>query len=128
MHSTDWSSLHQQIIQRMQATRQIFDTFFGDEEKTDSVEQQAYQSLWLDSCVLTDVQQVAPQYDKAQCQQLLTYIEQFKQDIDKRTIGQRGRDVLDKLIPMVFARLLTQSTALTILPRITQILLNIVSR
>ncbi|WP_368902934.1 bifunctional [glutamate--ammonia ligase]-adenylyl-L-tyrosine phosphorylase/[glutamate--ammonia-ligase] adenylyltransferase, partial [Proteus mirabilis] len=125
----DWQMLYQQINQKMQAVSVIFTQLIGeDDEKEDEEDVSEFKRLWLlgrlpDSATLFH-QGLTAEDRQAICQTL----QLFRQDISKRTIGPRGRDVLDALMPKLLAKVCLQPQALVILQRITPLLLGIVSR
>lgn len=125
----DWQMLYQQINQKMQAVSVIFTQLIGeDDENEDEEDVSEFKRLWLlgrlpDSATLFH-QGLTAEDRQAICQTLRL----FRQDISKRTIGPRGRDVLDALMPKLLAKVCLQPQALVILQRITPLLLGIVSR
>ncbi|EBN0092456.1 bifunctional [glutamate--ammonia ligase]-adenylyl-L-tyrosine phosphorylase/[glutamate--ammonia-ligase] adenylyltransferase, partial [Salmonella enterica subsp. enterica serovar Virchow] len=125
----DWQMLYQQINQKMQAVSVIFTQLIGeDDENEDEEDVSEFKRLWLlgrlpDSVTLFH-QELTAEDRQAICQTL----QLFRQDISKRTIGPRGRDVLDALMPKLLAKVCLQPQALVILQRITPLLLGIVSR
>lgn len=125
----DWQMLYQQINQKMQAVSVIFTQLIGeDDENEDEEDVSEFKRLWLlgrlpDSTTLFH-QGLTAEDRQAICQTL----QLFRQDISKRTIGPRGRDVLDALMPKLLAKVCLQPQALVILQRITPLLLGIVSR
>lgn len=125
----DWQMLYQQINQKMQAVSVIFTQLIGeDDENEDEEDVSEFKRLWLlgrlpDSATLFH-QGLTAEDRQAICQTL----QLFRQDISKRTIGPRGRDVLDALMPKLLAKVCLQPQALVILQRITPLLLGIVSR
>lgn len=125
----DWQMLYQQINQKMQAVSVIFTQLIGeDDENEDEEDVSEFKRLWLlgrlpDSATLFH-QGLTTEDRQAICQ----ILQLFRQDISKRTIGPRGRDVLDALMPKLLAKVCLQPQALVILQRITPLLLGIVSR
>lgn len=113
----------------MQAVSVIFTQLIGeDDENEDEEDVSEFKRLWLlgrlpDSATLFH-QGLTAEDRQAICQTL----QLFRQDISKRTIGPRGRDVLDALMPKLLAKVCLQPQALVILQRITPLLLGIVSR
>ena len=60
--------------------------------------------------------------------QVLTLIADFRKELDKRTIGPRGRQVLDHLMPHLLRDVCTREDATVTLSRITALLVGIVTR
>ncbi len=61
-------------------------------------------------------------------QRIIHGIVMFRHDLNKRTIGPRGRDVLDELMPKLLAKVGERDDAGQVIERITPLLLSIVSR
>lgn len=129
-----WSDFHHQLTACMLSNRAIFNELIGIDE-SQNVEVNSYQhydqrydELWATDLELSDIQSVLPQLSDQHALQLYQLISQFRSDISKRTIGVRGRDILDQLMPRVFALACKEDDRLTILSRALQLLVNIVSR
>lgn len=125
-----WLDFQHQLNYRMLTNRNIFNELIGDDDSS-SIEanyNQQYDELWAADLELNDIKSVLPQLDEPACLQLYHLISQFRDGISKRTIGVRGRDILDQLMPRVFALACEENERLTILSRTLQLLLNIVSR
>ncbi|VEH67714.1 glutamate-ammonia-ligase adenylyltransferase [Rodentibacter pneumotropicus] len=59
---------------------------------------------------------------------ILNKLGQFKESLNRRAIGQRGREVLTQLMPMVFSLIFKQESYRTLLPRILHLIEKISSR
>jgi len=55
-------------------------------------------------------------------------LKDFREDISKRSLGNRGRQVLDKLIPLLLCRLQKSAKADVVLARVLQVFRQIVTR
>lgn len=131
MGFASWADFSQNLIQRMSANRSIFNNLIGDDEteQQQSNYDQKFDELWNIDLDLDDIKTVLPNLSNADdYAQLFQLITQFRKDISKRTIGVRGRDILDQLMPRVMALACEEDNRLTILPRVFQLLVNIVSR
>lgn len=131
MGFASWADFTQNLIQRMSANRSIFNNLIGDDEteQQQSNYDQKFDELWNIDLDLDDIKTVLPNLSNADdYAQLFQLITQFRKDISKRTIGVRGRDILDQLMPRVMALACEEDNRLTILPRVFQLLVNIVSR
>lgn len=131
MGFASWADFTQNLIQRMSANRSIFNNLIGDDEteQQQSDYDQKFDELWNIDLALDDIKTVLPNLSNADdYAQLFQLITQFRKDISKRTIGVRGRDILDQLMPRVMALACEEDNRLTILPRVFQLLVNIVSR
>lgn len=130
MGQANWDLLYQVIEQRMAQVRAIFREQIGedDAEQDENVDETSFNGLWLDSLEASDLAPLLPQLNDEQHQMLLKIAADFRHDVDKRTIGPRGRDVLDHLMPRVFAEVCPREDAIEVLPRLTYLLLGIVTR
>lgn len=131
MGFTNWSYFEQELTERLSANRIIFNDLIGSDENEHSqnVKSLKFNELWDIDLEAEDIKTVLPNLANDEAYNALyQLIVQFRKDIGKRTIGVRGRDILDQLMPNVFALVCQDSKWLTILPRILQILVNIVSR
>ncbi|WP_337879728.1 bifunctional [glutamate--ammonia ligase]-adenylyl-L-tyrosine phosphorylase/[glutamate--ammonia-ligase] adenylyltransferase [Rheinheimera sp.] len=76
-------------------------------------------------------QELAEQLDWLQPEQgleLLAELQQFKLDCQKRSVGPRGRDLLEKLLPFLLQLLAKQQGSATVLKRLLGVFRQIVSR
>lgn len=131
MGFNSWGEFEQDLLLKMQANRAIFNQLIGtedtEEEKTNY--DLKFDELWTTDLELSDVISVLSQItNKEECTKLYELIIQFRDDVSKRTIGVRGRDILDQLMPRIFALACEEQNRLIILPRVLQLIINIVSR
>lgn len=126
-----WAEFEYDLAQRMSANRIIFNELIGFDEPEQPRHDfnQKFTELWDIDLDITDIKAVLPNLaNDDEYNSLYQLIIQFRKDISKRTIGVRGRDILDQLMPNVFALACEEPNRLTILPRLLQLLVNIVSR
>ncbi|WVD68102.1 bifunctional [glutamate--ammonia ligase]-adenylyl-L-tyrosine phosphorylase/[glutamate--ammonia-ligase] adenylyltransferase [Orbus wheelerorum] len=125
-----WLDFKHQLTTNMHANRMIFNGLIGqdDEQSVQANYNQQYDELWSNDLEFDDIKQVLPLLSDDDSRQLYQLIAQFRENIGKRTIGVRGRDILDQLMPRIFAFACEDEARLTILSRILQLLVNIVSR
>ncbi|MBD2793211.1 bifunctional [glutamate--ammonia ligase]-adenylyl-L-tyrosine phosphorylase/[glutamate--ammonia-ligase] adenylyltransferase [Xenorhabdus szentirmaii] len=125
-----WDELMAETEQKMAAVRAIFDQFIGDEaeENGRDVSHVPFKSLWQEGLDHDELMNLIPHLNESMAQRMIDVIALFRQDISKRTIGPRGRDVLDHLMPRLLAKLGEREDANTVLERIISLLLSIVSR
>ncbi|WP_409308236.1 bifunctional [glutamate--ammonia ligase]-adenylyl-L-tyrosine phosphorylase/[glutamate--ammonia-ligase] adenylyltransferase [Pectobacterium sp. B1J-3] len=130
MGCSDWTALQSILARHMQSVRDVFDDLIGDDapDGNDIPEHASYSSLWQDTLDDTDLAPLTPHLTEGVREKLLRAIIGFRQDVAKRTIGPRGRDVLDQLMPNLLAEVCIQQDADTILLRLTPLLLGIVTR
>lgn len=129
MDAASWADLETVLNSKMAAVHQIFTDLIGedDEESEDETALQPFISLWESEPELSDITSLF-QLNEDDAAQFLTGLQGFRQDLGKRTIGPRGRDVLDQLLPKLLAKLVSQPDAQRVLQRLTPLLLSIVSR
>lgn len=125
-----WSQLCCALDEHMRAVRTIFDELIGDEAPENSEVDAATDVavLWQDQLEAEDLASLAPQLDSAACQKLLLVITDFRYEMDKRTIGPRGRQVLDQLMPHLLGDICLRADAAETLSRLTPLLQAIATR
>lgn len=125
-----WSDFYNELSKRMLANRFIFNELIGVDEQQNlqANYNQQYDELWAIDLENNDIKQVLPLLNDEDTQQLYQLIIQFRDTISKRTIGIRGRDILDQLMPRLLAFACEEEQRLTILARVLQLLVSIVSR
>ena len=128
MGLTHWTELHILLTAKMAEVRQIFDELIGEDDEEEEQSQTQYTSVWQDNLTSAELMYILPNLDEETSQHVLVTITQFKLDIEKRAIGQRGREVLDQLMPLVLAQVFVQSDMTTLLPRILHLVLSIITR
>ncbi|QCR35012.1 bifunctional [glutamate--ammonia ligase]-adenylyl-L-tyrosine phosphorylase/[glutamate--ammonia-ligase] adenylyltransferase [Nissabacter sp. SGAir0207] len=126
-----WTALSQALEAQMRAVRAVFDQLIGDDtpEPGETSDQELYVSLWNDAREEGDLAPLTPPHLSPEQQaELLRNLRAFRQDVDKRTIGPRGREMLDLLMPRLLAEVCAHSKAEVTLVRVTGLLLGIVTR
>ncbi|MBE4574540.1 bifunctional glutamine synthetase adenylyltransferase/deadenyltransferase [Vibrio navarrensis] len=129
MGYADWQSLLLEVNQHMAAVHQVFETLIGDDEEEVSPVANHFSELWdmahnpevIEQILQNDLSLDAP---GAVAQQVI----QFKADLAKKTLGPRGRDVLNHLMPKVFSAAFAHPEAQFGLPRVFFLLHSIVTR
>ncbi|EJL6395307.1 bifunctional [glutamate--ammonia ligase]-adenylyl-L-tyrosine phosphorylase/[glutamate--ammonia-ligase] adenylyltransferase [Vibrio navarrensis] len=129
MGYADWQSLLLEVNQHMAAVHQVFETLIGDDEEEVSPVAHHFSELWdmahnpevIEQILQNDLSLDDP---GAVAQQVI----QFKADLAKKTLGPRGRDVLNHLMPKVFSAAFAHPEAQFGLPRVFFLLHSIVTR
>ncbi|OCG27353.1 bifunctional glutamine synthetase adenylyltransferase/deadenyltransferase [Gilliamella sp. wkB108] len=132
MQFNSWLEFENELSKRMQVNRLIFNELIGEVE-TDALSHQGqyddkFDDLWVPDLQPSDVKTVLSSYSDADASQLCQMLLQLRNDISKRTIGVRGREILDQLMPRLLEAICDEKQALTVLSRILPLLVNIVSR
>ncbi|WP_428944236.1 bifunctional [glutamate--ammonia ligase]-adenylyl-L-tyrosine phosphorylase/[glutamate--ammonia-ligase] adenylyltransferase [Pantoea sp. FN060301] len=125
-----WPDLYRLLEQHMAAVRAIFDELIGDDtpEMGENKESEEYGVLWQDRLEEAELAPLVPHLETPARQQLLRAITEFRQDVDKRTIGPRGRQALDQLMPRLLSEVCPREDAAVTLGRLTPLLLSVVTR
>ncbi|HBC3398329.1 TPA: bifunctional [glutamate--ammonia ligase]-adenylyl-L-tyrosine phosphorylase/[glutamate--ammonia-ligase] adenylyltransferase [Vibrio parahaemolyticus] len=130
MQLESWELLIEQTQQHMNKVHQVFETLIGDDEEDEgSTIARHFHELWdmankqdvLELILEQDIQVEEPAiFSKA--------IINFKADLAKKTLGPRGREVLNRLMPKVFDAVFSHPDAQFGLPRVLHLLHNICTR
>ncbi|EMK6582012.1 bifunctional [glutamate--ammonia ligase]-adenylyl-L-tyrosine phosphorylase/[glutamate--ammonia-ligase] adenylyltransferase [Vibrio parahaemolyticus] len=130
MQLESWDLLIEQTQQHMNKVHQVFETLIGDDEEDEgSTIARHFHELWdmankqdvLELILEQDIQVEEPAiFSKA--------IINFKADLAKKTLGPRGREVLNRLMPKVFNAVFAHPDAQFGLPRVLHLLHNICTR
>lgn len=130
MGVADWQTLNSQLQHHMAQVRQIFNELIGDDDEHDegSATPVAWRELWLDAPDVDDALAELSHLAQEDRQKVIAQITDFKRDIDRRTIGPRGRQVLDQLMPVLLKEACARADAPLPLARIMPLLMGIVTR
>lgn len=132
MGFTNWSEFIEQLAVRMKQNRLIFNALIGNDDSQFVPNTKQYNDLfddlWVPDLQLSDIKSVLPNYSDSDAEQLYQMLIQFRNDIGKRTIGVRGREILDQLMPRLLDAICNGQQAIMVFSRILPLLVNIVSR
>ena len=130
MHLTDWESLTTRLDALMAGVRQVFNDLIGDDEESSQEEQlsEDWRELWQDTLQEDDTPAVLAHLRDEDRHHVLSQVADFRKELDKRTIGPRGRQVLDSLMPHLLSEVCSREDARVLLTRITPLLSGIVTR
>ncbi|MDC9590022.1 bifunctional [glutamate--ammonia ligase]-adenylyl-L-tyrosine phosphorylase/[glutamate--ammonia-ligase] adenylyltransferase [Xenorhabdus sp. XENO-10] len=130
MNFADWNELMAETERKMNAVRAIFRQLIGDEieENSEEASHVPFKSLWQESLNTAELIVLIPHLDDVKARKMLDVMALFRKDVSKRTIGPRGRDVLDQLMPRLLEKIGAREDADIVLERIISLLLSIVSR
>lgn len=130
MNADNWSQLTQTLEEHMANVRRVFNELIGDDEtetQEDALSEQ-WRELWQDALQEEDMPPVLAHLTDDDRLRVLALIADFRKEVDKRTIGPRGRQVLDHLMPHLLSDVCTRQDASLPLSRITPLLVGIVTR
>jgi len=130
MHCADWASLERTLVMHMDGVRQVFNDLIGDDESESPDDQLAehWRELWQDALQEDDTPSALGYLSAEQRNQVVALIADFRKELDKRTIGPRGRQVLDNLMPPLLRDVCTRQDAAVPLSRLTPLLTGIITR
>ncbi|MDB2178553.1 bifunctional [glutamate--ammonia ligase]-adenylyl-L-tyrosine phosphorylase/[glutamate--ammonia-ligase] adenylyltransferase [Citrobacter farmeri] len=130
MNADDWQQLTETLEGHMANVRRVFNELIGDDEtetQEDALSEQ-WRELWQDALQEDDTPPVLAHLTDDDRMRVLALIADFRKELDKRTFGPRGRQVLDHLMPHLLSDVCTRQDAFLPLSRITPLLVGIVTR
>ncbi|EGT3573930.1 bifunctional [glutamate--ammonia ligase]-adenylyl-L-tyrosine phosphorylase/[glutamate--ammonia-ligase] adenylyltransferase [Citrobacter amalonaticus] len=130
MNADDWQQLTEMLEAHMANVRRVFNELIGDDEtetQEDTLSEQ-WRELWQDALQEDDTPPVLSHLADDDRIRVLALIADFRKELDKRTIGPRGRQVLDHLMPHLLSDVCTRQDPAVPLSRITPLLVGIVTR
>ncbi|MGR5389526.1 bifunctional [glutamate--ammonia ligase]-adenylyl-L-tyrosine phosphorylase/[glutamate--ammonia-ligase] adenylyltransferase [Vibrio crassostreae] len=129
MQFTDWDSLIAATRTHMANVHSVFEDLIGVDEDDANPIASHFSELW-DMAHKPDVIEQVLEHDIAIASppEAARTIIQFKADLAKKTLGPRGREVLNRLMPKVFQALYTAKDAEFGLSRVLHLLQKIVTR
>ncbi|WGO83982.1 bifunctional [glutamate--ammonia ligase]-adenylyl-L-tyrosine phosphorylase/[glutamate--ammonia-ligase] adenylyltransferase [Arsenophonus apicola] len=124
-----WPAFYQQLIARMQSVHAIFVQIIGrNDEKSDDTLLTFFVYFWQQISSESKLETLLSECKDEKKQNIIKQLWPFRQDLAKRTIGPRGREVLDQLMPKLIAKIYHRDDINRILQRIIPLLISIVSR
>ena len=110
--------------------RRVFNELIGDDETQSPDEQleEYWRELWQDALQEDDTSPALAHLADSDRRSVLALIADFRKELDRRTIGPRGRQVLDQLMPHLLSEICSRADAPVPLARITPLLTGIVTR
>ena len=130
MNAPDWDALMQTLATHMAAVRRVFNELIGDDESASPDEQlsEQWRELWQDALQEEDTTPGLAHLTDEDRRRVVALIADFRKELDKRTIGPRGRQVLDHLMPHLLSEVCSRDDAPVPLSRLTPLLTGIVTR
>ncbi len=126
---SSWDSFTSALQVHMNAVHQTFEQLIGLENPNHKVEDQHWATLWHsrwdDAESITWIEQESKCWNSSKVWQLLS---DFRSDSEKRTLGNRGRQILDKLIPLFICHVQDTKSAEVVLERVLLVFKKIATR
>ncbi|MGX9418474.1 bifunctional [glutamate--ammonia ligase]-adenylyl-L-tyrosine phosphorylase/[glutamate--ammonia-ligase] adenylyltransferase [Vibrio sp. WJH972] len=126
----DWETLLKQTLEHMADVHTVFDALIGDDQHNDESDiERCYSELW-DFANKADVVEQIIEQDIGLTQEsgIAKDLIQFKQELAKKTLGPRGREVLNRLMPKVFQAVFSHPKGRFGFSRVLHLLQNIATR
>ncbi|WP_286262802.1 bifunctional [glutamate--ammonia ligase]-adenylyl-L-tyrosine phosphorylase/[glutamate--ammonia-ligase] adenylyltransferase [Thalassotalea atypica] len=124
-----WSELLTLIQVHMQGVHQAFIGLIGEDSPNHQNLDEQWSTLWLsewtDEETCDWLKQLAPAWN---CTDIWSVLSQFRQESTKRRIGVRGRQVLDKLMPMLIQHVYQARFNEQVLSRVLVVIDKILTR
>jgi glutamate-ammonia-ligase adenylyltransferase len=126
----DWSQLSAAVSDNMLQVHSVFEQLIGDEEEdSDVAVPRHFAEMWdnaADSELVISV--IESDLGHPAAESLTRTIIEFKQELSKRTLGPRGREVLNHLMPKLFEKAFSNADVEFGLPRVLHVLNRISTR
>jgi len=129
-----WDNFIQILEAHMNGVHEKFDQLIGIENPNHQVEDQHWSTLWHsrwsddESIAWLEQEQAAQNTIAWNSESVWRLLSDFRNDVGKRSIGSRGRQVLDKLIPQLICHIQQAKQAEFVLERVLHIFKRIVTR
>ncbi|MFC0322372.1 bifunctional [glutamate--ammonia ligase]-adenylyl-L-tyrosine phosphorylase/[glutamate--ammonia-ligase] adenylyltransferase [Gallibacterium melopsittaci] len=124
----DWQSFYQVLTQHQQNVREVFHHLIGSEDEKDEASNSEWQDFLGISFNYQDVMTLLHKLAITEAEQIAENLWQFKQEMLRKSIGVRGRDVLEQLLPTLIDEMLAMEQAAVLVPRILEIIGCIATR
>ncbi|MGQ0287455.1 bifunctional [glutamate--ammonia ligase]-adenylyl-L-tyrosine phosphorylase/[glutamate--ammonia-ligase] adenylyltransferase [Pasteurellaceae bacterium 22721_9_1] len=124
----DWESFSSQLQYHQNNVQHIFNQLIGDENDKDPIEENVWQDfLDIDQEELTELLR-ENQIDEQHFEVISDKLNSFRYELQHKSIGPRGREALNKLLPQLFSQIFAHADYLTLLPRMLNIVEKILTR
>lgn len=127
----DWQSFYAILQQHQQKVRSVFNQLIGDENDNEDRDKNGNWADFLDADLenseLTQMLTESGISEEDQ-EDLSDKLAQFRNELNRRPIGVRGREVLGQLMPNLLAQIFSQKSYRTLLPRMLNIIEKILTR
>ncbi|NLS12329.1 bifunctional [glutamate--ammonia ligase]-adenylyl-L-tyrosine phosphorylase/[glutamate--ammonia-ligase] adenylyltransferase [Vibrio sp. SM6] len=129
MQYDSWEELMAQVVTQMSRVHNVFQQLIGEDDEEETPIARHFHELW-DMAQNPDLLEVILEQDihAPHPSVMAKVIEQFKKDLAKKTLGPRGREVLNQLMPKLFQAIFSHPDAEFGLPRVLYLLHSIATR
>ncbi|MGP3592680.1 bifunctional [glutamate--ammonia ligase]-adenylyl-L-tyrosine phosphorylase/[glutamate--ammonia-ligase] adenylyltransferase [Vagococcus sp. WN89Y] len=130
MRVADWETLSATLACHMAAVRRVFNELIGDDETATPEEElsEQWRELWQDALNEEDTTPGLAHLSDDDRRRVVALIADFRKELARRTIGPRGRQVLDQLMPHLLSDVCSRDDAPVPLSRLTPLLTGIITR
>jgi len=129
-----WDDFSKVLQAHMDGVHDKFEQLIGIESPNHQVEDQHWSTLWYsrwsdkESIAWLEQEQAAQNIISWNSENVWRLLSDFREDVGKRSIGTRGRQVLDKLIPLLICHIQQAKQAEFVLERVLHVFKKIVTR
>ncbi|MDO6445559.1 bifunctional [glutamate--ammonia ligase]-adenylyl-L-tyrosine phosphorylase/[glutamate--ammonia-ligase] adenylyltransferase [Colwellia sp. 1_MG-2023] len=124
-----WSSFLAYLEKLMSAVHQEFIVLIGEESPNHHMENDQWVTLWESEWPDEEsIEWIATNQPDWQAEKTWQLLVDLKRDFKQRSIGNRGRQILSKLVPILISHIVNINGNETTLERITWLLTKIVTR
>lgn len=131
MQVANWQVLLANIQAHMAAVRGIFEALVGEDdekEQQNTTISQVYVEIWDAARDRALVSRILLDLNAKDAEKKAQVLFDFKQEIVRRTLGPRGREVLNRLMPFMLSNTLTLDDGLVVFERVLRLLTRIATR
>ncbi|RKF18448.1 bifunctional [glutamate--ammonia ligase]-adenylyl-L-tyrosine phosphorylase/[glutamate--ammonia-ligase] adenylyltransferase [Alginatibacterium sediminis] len=130
MQCQDWPDFYQQLQTVLQGVAQVFAHAVGEDETEQSEVCTEYEDVWHSGADREALRESLAKVDldPAISESAIDPLYHLFHAIERRNVGERGRQTLERLIPMLLFRVFEHKDCQLVLPRITSLLESIMSR
>lgn len=129
MQEQDWPSLLESVGAHMKLVHTIFESIVGDDEDKEHSLEDIYVELWnMTSRDPEIVQGILDELQLSESAAFASALIDFKAELEKRTIGPRGREIINRLLPVILSHILSRRDAGALLASIGNLITKIATR
>ena len=133
LNTASWGGLVNELEQHMQNVHNEFEVLIGLDSPNHELEEQHWVTLWLnrwgkEESIAWIESKALENMKPWNSEEIWFCLSDFRENITKRSLGSRGRQVLDKLIPLLIGYLHKKEPSSMVLERVLVIFKKIVTR